>query len=207
MPKGSAELTNARREEIIDACAKLYENMSFKEVTIKEIGNATSFTRTSIYNYYVAKEEIFLALLQREYIKWTEDLTAIITENDTLSKPEFADKLAHSLERRTILLALLSTNLHDIEENSRIERLIEFKREYKNSIEAIRRCLDKFCPEMSDDEKTEFIYSFLPFVYGIYPYAEVTSKQREAMDAVGLDFKYMSVYEIALLGIKCLLNA
>ena len=67
MPKGSPELTNARREEIINACEKLYQTMSFKEITIKEIGSATSFTRTSIYNYFQTKEEIFLALLMREY--------------------------------------------------------------------------------------------------------------------------------------------
>ena len=39
MSKGSSELTNARKEEIVSACAKLYETMSFKEITIKEIGN------------------------------------------------------------------------------------------------------------------------------------------------------------------------
>ncbi|MBR6953481.1 MAG: NAD(P)H-dependent oxidoreductase [Clostridia bacterium] len=48
MPRGSPELTTARREEIIAACAALYETTSFKEITIKEIGAATSFTRTSI---------------------------------------------------------------------------------------------------------------------------------------------------------------
>lgn len=74
MPKGSAELTQARKDEIIDACAGLYEHMNFRDITIKEIGRATSFTRTSIYNYYQTKEEIFLALLQREYALWEQDL-------------------------------------------------------------------------------------------------------------------------------------
>ena len=37
MPKGSPELTQARHDEIVNACAKLYETMSFKEITIKEI--------------------------------------------------------------------------------------------------------------------------------------------------------------------------
>ena len=60
MPKGSEELTNARKEEIIDACASLYETMGFKDVTIRDIGARTSFTRTSIYNYFQTKEEIFL---------------------------------------------------------------------------------------------------------------------------------------------------
>ena len=56
MPKGSPELTNARKEEIIAACRRLYETMSFKDITIKEIGQQTSFTRTSIYNYFETKE-------------------------------------------------------------------------------------------------------------------------------------------------------
>ena len=74
MPKGSAELTNARREEILAACRKLYETMSFKDITLKEIGQQTSFTRTSIYNYFETKEEIFLALFQREYEQFAREL-------------------------------------------------------------------------------------------------------------------------------------
>lgn len=77
MPKGSEELTNARKEEIIDACASLYETKSFRDITIRDIGEKTSFTRTSIYNYYHSKEEIFLALLRREHEAWTEDLNGI----------------------------------------------------------------------------------------------------------------------------------
>ena len=66
MPARSEERTNARKEEIINACKTLYQTMSFKDITIKEIGNVTSFSRTSIYNYFETKEEIFLALLTRE---------------------------------------------------------------------------------------------------------------------------------------------
>ena len=43
MPKGSPERTAARKEEIISACEKLYQTMSFKDITLKEIGNETSF--------------------------------------------------------------------------------------------------------------------------------------------------------------------
>lgn len=74
MPKGSEKLTNARKEEIIQACAVLYETKSFKDITIRDIGEKTSFTRTSIYNYFQTKEEIFLALLQREHEAWVADL-------------------------------------------------------------------------------------------------------------------------------------
>lgn len=74
MPKGSEKLTNARKEEIINACASLYRTMSFRDITIRDIGEKTSFTRTSIYNYFQTREEIFLALLKREHEMWSGSL-------------------------------------------------------------------------------------------------------------------------------------
>ena len=90
MSRGSPELTAARKEEIIAACAKLNETMSFREITIKEIGAATSFTRTSIYNYFETKEEIFLALLQKEYELWVKAMEAVMAEQAVMTR----DKLA-----------------------------------------------------------------------------------------------------------------
>ena len=46
MPKGSPEQTSAQKEEIISACRKLYETMSFKDITLKEIGKKHYITRT-----------------------------------------------------------------------------------------------------------------------------------------------------------------
>ena len=37
MPKGSEALTNARKEEIINACASLYETIGFKEIVCESI--------------------------------------------------------------------------------------------------------------------------------------------------------------------------
>lgn len=118
MPKGSEALTNARREEIIEGCARLYETVSFKEITMKEISMAISLTRASIYNYFQTKEEIFLALLQREYERWTARLEKAREEHEKMSREEFARELAHSLEERQQLLKLLSMNLYDLEETA-----------------------------------------------------------------------------------------
>lgn len=196
MPRGSEELTNARKEEIIRACAALYETMSFKDITIKEIGAVTSFTRTAIYNYFQTKEEIFLALLQQEYEKWIRDLGKITAAHEALTDEELAQELAHSLERRILLLKLMSMNHYDMEENSRIERLVEFKVAYGNSIRALVHLLEKFRPWMEPADRQEFLYSFLPFVYGVYPYTVVTDKQREAMERAGTNFNYLSIYEM-----------
>ena len=197
MSKGSQKLTNSRKEEIIAACTKLYKTMSFKEITIVEIGKETSFTRTSIYNYFHTKEEIFLALLQKEYELWIMDLNKLIEENESMSKDDLASNLAHSLENREQFLKLMSMNHFDMESNSRIENLTEFKVAYGNSLKSVKRCLDKFCPDMSEQNKQDFLYTYFPFIYGIYPYAIVTEKQREAMENAEVNFIYHSIYELA----------
>lgn len=206
MPKGSEALTLSRKEEIVNACAKLYEKMSFKDITIKEIGEVTSFSRTSIYNYFHTKEEIFLALIQREYEKWIEQLKKIQSENESLTSNEFASELAHSLEERENLLKLLSMNHYDMEENSRMERLVEFKEVYGKAINEVRKCLEKFFIDMTDKDKQDFIFSFFPFMFGIYPYTVVSEKQRQAMKLANVNYVYMSIYEITFAEVKRLLG-
>ena len=196
MPKGSEALTNARKEEIVNACAALYETMSFKEITLKEIGQKTSFTRTSIYNYFQTKEEIFLALLQREYEAWTADLTAILQEHSSLSAAAFASALARTLEKRETMLKLESMNLYDIEGSSRMENLVAFKVVYAGAMRAVACCLEKFFPDMSPDEMRDFLYAFFPFLFGVYPYAVPTEKQTAAMEAAHVDYAHTSIYEI-----------
>lgn len=206
MPKGSPELTNARKEEIINACEKLYQTKSFKEITLKDIGDATSFTRTSIYNYFQTKEEIFLALLQREYELWIADLMQIMAENAALAKDEFADKLARSLEKRTQLLKIMSMNHYDMESSSRPERLTEFKVTYGKSLDTVMRCLEQYFPQMPISRKQDFLYTFFPFMFGIYPYTVVTEKQRKAMEKAGVNYVFMTIYEITYNCIKGLLK-
>ena len=186
-----------RKDEIINACEELYKIKSFKEITIKDIGEKTSFSRPSIYNYFQTKEEIFLALLKREYERWLKDLEAIYVKNDKLKKVEFAKQIAETIEKREQLLKLLSMNLYDMEENSRIEQLVDFKKSYGESLKAIKKCLDKFFKHMKEEEKEEFIFSFFPLMYGIYPYTRVTDKQKEAMKNAEVPFKFFSIYEMA----------
>ncbi len=206
MPKGSPELTNARKEEIISACKTLYKEMSFKDITIMKIADYTTFSRASIYNYFETKEEIFLAILQKEYELWVEDLQTIAKSNDSMTKDGLAKALASSLENRRLLLKLMSMNHYDMEENSREERLYEFKIAYGKSLKAVDALLIKFIPGMSKEARQEFLYSFFPFIYGIYPYTVVTDKQKLAMKSAEVGYVYYSIYDLAYICAKKLLS-
>lgn len=190
-------MTNARKQEIIEACKTLYEERSFDSVSILKIAEYTSFTRTSIYNYFETKEEIFLAIFQQEYEKWADQLNTFIAEGGEKSREEVAQTIASSLEERPLMLKLLSMNLYHMEEKSREECLVEFKIAFGNSFKAVDGILHTYCPDMDEIARQEFLYAFFPFIYGLYPYTNVTEKQSNAMKEAGIDYVYYSVYELA----------
>lgn len=143
--------------------------------------------------------------MQREYEKWADEMDSLAENNGSMSKEQFADALAHSLESHQQLLKLLAMNHYDMEENSRPERLTEFKTAYGHSLDAVRGCINKFFPE-TDCES--FIFVFFPFLFGVYPYSVATEKQLSAMREAKIEFRMHSIYEIIyscvmqLLGVK-----
>ena len=93
-------------------------------------------------------------------------------------------------------MKIMSMNHYDMESSSRPEQLAEFKVAYGESLHTVMRCLEKYFPYMSVSEKQDFIYSFFPFMFGIYPYTVVNDKQRSAMEKAGVNYVFMTIYEI-----------
>ena len=198
------ETIDKRREEIMDACEKLYETMGFQNINIKVISTETSFSRPSIYNYFQTKEEIFLGLLTREYMKWNEVLKSIIRRKADMDKDTLARAIAKSMEERKTLLKISAMNLYEIEENSRAELLVEYKKVFKNSVELFDECLKKHLG-MSEEKSTQIRYAFFPYMYGIYPYSYPTDKQISAMDEVKLSHMDVTIYEMTYQFLKLIL--
>lgn len=202
MVKNTPDFIAERRDEIMSVCERLYRTMSFKEITLKEIGNETPFSRPTIYNYFESKEEIFLALFEREYVLWSDELEKLV---GTVTADNLAECVAVSLEKRELMLKLLAVNLYDMEENSRKERLVEFKRAYGRSKRTFAALLEKTFPKKPEEERGEMLLAAFEFMHGIYPYAHATVKQKEAMDEAGVQYEEKSIYEHALNGLKRIL--
>lgn len=185
MARVSKTVSMQRPDEIIAACRKLYETMSFKEITLSDISRETSFSRPSIYNYFQTKEEIFLAIMEQEHRLWADDLRSMIA-NSSMTADSFARQLSASVARREVLLKILCMNLYDIEEHSRFERLVSFKKQYFISVGFLKEAAAKFFPSLSKKEQDSFILSFLLCMSGVYPYSHPTDKQSQAMKIAGV---------------------
>ena len=195
-----------KKAEIVQACRELYQKMSFKDITMKEISSYTRFSRPSIYNYFQTKESIFLEIFRQEYIFWCDDMENIIKKHQNLSTEEFASTLSQTLDRRPVLLKLLSMNIYDLEENCSLEDLTVFKKEYKRALETVELLLKTYFPCLDIKKREQFIYTFFPFMFGLYPYANVTEKQKEAMTKAGMIYPVKSVYDFTYQTILSLLQ-
>lgn len=123
-----------------------------------------------------------------------------------LNDEEIADILVKTLNDRQQLLKIMSMNHYDLEENSRMEMLIDFKVSYGKALKTVAQMLEKFRPDMDLGRREAFIYSFFPFMFGIYPYTVVTDKQKEAMEKADVDYLYSSVYDLTFTTVKRLLQ-
>lgn len=128
----------------------------------------------SAYNYYETKEEIFLALLTEEYDRWTSDIKKLADSRFQMTGDELAHELAGILKDREVLLKILAVNLYEIEENSRLDNLPEYKAAFKKTVEVFEEVLRNFLSELSKEKIEEIRYAFYPFMYGIYPYVHPT---------------------------------
>lgn len=193
MAKVSQKVAAQRPREIVQACRKLYQTMSFQEINLRTISKETSVSRPTIYNYFESKEEIFLFILKEEYEAWNEDLRRILDAPMPMTADRFAREVAKTMEFRITLLKIQCMNLYEIEEHSRQERLIEFKQSYRKALDTMDACLQKFFPHLTARERGDFRYSFFPFMYGVYPYVYPTQWQRDAMATAGIKVRQTSI--------------
>ncbi len=206
MPKISKECCDERKTRIISACRQLYCERNFKDISLKDISALAGCTRTTIYNYFDNKEEIFLGLLECEYYDWTLELKRLKDSPIRPTIETFAEALAHSLEKRVALLKLLATSLYDIEEHSSHEAIVAFKREYKDARETLYTCLVDFFKEFSEKKKLAIVDMFFASLFGIYPFCFVTAKQKDAMQEVKLTYTHYSIYDFSYQSVKMMLS-
>lgn len=203
MPKGSPELTEKRKNEILDACEKIYRAQGFYGVTVKGISAEISLTRPAIYNYFETKEEILLGLLVREYDAWCTELEKLVVPAKGWSRSVLSERMARTLEGKETLLRILNMNLFEIELNSRMERLAEFKVQFRRLTMALSGILRSYKAGAGEDECEAFCETFSAFLFGVYPFTRHTEKQLEAMRLAGAKVHERSIYEMVY---RCLLR-
>lgn len=73
------------RDRILDAASKVFAAEGFAGATIDAIGQAAGFTKGAVYSNFDSKDELFLALLDREFkLRGAQIATALESGGDVM---------------------------------------------------------------------------------------------------------------------------
>ncbi|MBT3361939.1 MAG: TetR/AcrR family transcriptional regulator [Rhodospirillales bacterium] len=189
-----------RRQEILEAAATLFRELTYEDVSLNAIAREAGFTKSNIYRYFASREEIFLALFLVDFSEWANEFIEIL---NTLPAGTPAADLAEvwveilmKHERMLDLTPLLGVAL---ERNVSESTLFHFKFSSHQMMSHIVEGLLMPLPMMNADQGRALLMRVHGLVAGLWPF----SKPNEIMEAVlqrpELDSSHFS-FEDTLLG-------
>jgi len=107
----------ARVNLILDSAEKPFVEKGYSDTSINEIAELADFSRTSIYQYFKSKEEIYLALLDRYSDVLIERLTeATGKPNGTVDKIRaFLEEIRQVMKLKPTFFSLYFIQRHQVE--------------------------------------------------------------------------------------------
>lgn len=178
---------NQRRQEIIEATQSLYQTYTFREINFSKISERTHIARSTIYNYYLNKEEIFLDIIEKHLLDINKALEESLVK-DKISREQIVEIITDILMNNYQLLILMSLYIEQIEYVCSQEKLDTFKINTK----VLWQTLDKIALIQFDlkdkPDRINFVHSFFATLYGIVPICSPITKQQKAMEKAGIYF-------------------
>lgn len=181
----SDEQIEYRINEILEATARLYEAHRFEEITFVMISKEVGFTRSNLYRYFKTKEDIFLKLLAKDINAWRKYLQGNMPEK-TLAPDEFALLWVQLMLAHPRLLQLFAILYTILEKNATLEALTDFKGSIQTELQTTIEMMVVYYPALTPEKANEFLQASLSLSIGIYPLLDMTEKQIEAMQTVGM---------------------
>ena len=117
----------ARRAAILTDAGALLREHAYATLTMAQVASACGLAKGTLYLYFRSKEELFLALLERELLEWFSALRGRLEGLPEVSAEVLGREFATSLERRRLLADLLVLLHTVLEHNVDEEAALRFK--------------------------------------------------------------------------------
>src|SRR5580698_9295265 len=82
------------RDHLLDAAAQVLAERGFHGASLDEVAAAAGFTKGAVYSNFKNKEDLFLALLERYWIRESEALHGALASSDTPPESRLPDFVA-----------------------------------------------------------------------------------------------------------------
>ncbi len=172
----SSEQKEERRRAILSAAWQMYRETSYEAVNIAQVAKKAGIAKGTVYLYFKTKEELFLALLAREFEAWFNEVQSslenIRAAQGTCTIDDFVDGLAATLENRSTLIRLLAISHAVLEQNINFETAFSFKRALLNRMAQIGVLLESVLPFLHAGDGMYIVVNTYVLMMGVQHLAE-----------------------------------
>jgi AcrR family transcriptional regulator len=185
----SKEQKDKRIDHIIRAALKLYKTMPYEKINMAKIAKELDFTRANLYKYFSTKHEIFLKIIEYDFMAYVGDLEKAFGGKEPLPLEKFARLWAKVLYKHERLLELVSIQFTIIERNVSVEKLAAFKIGLFGELPKIFAIVQKQFPEFSGEQLEAFATMQNIFAVGLHPSTKLSDTQKKAITKAGISYK------------------
>lgn len=184
-----------RAQQIIDACAHIFETEGYENVNFANISKLSNITRPLIYKYFESNEEILVEVLKREVHSFTANISESFAKKDTnISLEEFSQVWTDCLFKSPSFLRLYNLLFSSLETKLSFEKILSYKQHsLLASKSAVVEILTRFFPNANSKQLMEFVVIQLALATGITPMIHLSSKQLRASKETFSDYKQPNV--------------
>lgn len=184
----STEAKRRRRDSIVQAALRRYQARDLDAITMAEIAAAVGLAKGTLYLYFSTKEELFLAVLERQLDEWFDQVDATLgSGSGRLPAAALTALFADSLAARPALRRLLALLGCVLEQNVEYDRALRFKWRLAGRLTATGTELERRTIFLRPGDGTRLLRQIQGLVIGLQQQAEPAAVVRRILEAPGLE--------------------
>ena len=198
-----------RRDAILQVALAGFTDTSYDELTMDRIAADAGVAKGTLYLYFRSKEQVFLALCERELIQWFDTLdTALQTQRAEMSVNGLIELFAASLAGRPHLLRLLAILHTGLEYNVPYAAALNFKTLLRTRTEVTGTLLESYLRFLTPGQGAALLVKIYALVIGFEHLSEPSGVVRDvlkqpdmALFRVNLEQALLETLKILLMGL------
>jgi AcrR family transcriptional regulator len=163
----------ARREAILAAALALWNERTFATLTMAEVAGRCGLAKGTLYLYFATKEELLLALLERELSTWFAAIDRLLATDDApWDAARASAAICASLVDRVAFTRLLTIAPGILEYNLSPERALAYKEQMRRGAVSTGALLERRLPFLTPGEGGQLLLSLHALVIGLRQMAD-----------------------------------
>ncbi len=170
----------ARRQAILAAAGELFEEAAGQLPSVDQVARRAGLAKGTVYLYFGAKEEMFLALLTAELGDWFQSLSAMLNDDAATRSGArtLAEAMVSDLAQRRNMLRLAVQCHGTLEQQVAEDAVVAFKQVTAGGLAQLGGLVEERFPRITRGEGPTLLLQIYALIVGLWQLAEPARSAR-----------------------------